>query len=93
MLGIVQKTATEQLDYDIDFARWMPDGDVLQGAGVAITPDDGTLTSPAYEIDGTVVKVWLAGGTAGASYNVDVTVATAAGRIKETCFKTRVRSC
>ncbi|CAH0532144.1 virion associated protein [Ralstonia phage UAM5] len=93
MLGIIQKSAAEQLDYDIDFSLWMSDGDVLQSAAVAITPSDGSLAVQSYEINGSVVKVWLSGGDPGLSYNVAVTVATAAGRIKEACFKIRVRGC
>lgn len=93
MLGIAQKTATEQLDYDVDYSRWIPEGDVIQAATVAITPDDGTLTDPSCQINGDVVKVWLSGGTAGKSYTVAVTVGTAAGRMKEACFGVRVRNC
>lgn len=93
MLGIAQKTVTEQLDYDIDFSKWIPDGDLLQSAAVAITPADGTLIANTYEIDGDIVKVWLSGGTEGKAYNVAVTVVTAASRIKEACFGVRVRKC
>ncbi|AAQ54996.2 virion-associated phage protein [Burkholderia phage Bcep22] len=93
MLGIVQKTTLEQLDYDVDFSRWIPDGDTIQAGAVEITPDDGTLVAVSYEINGQVVKVWLSGGTAGKSYTVAVTIGTAAGRMKEACFGVRVRNC
>ncbi|AFN39128.1 virion associated protein [Burkholderia phage BcepMigl] len=93
MLGIVQKTTVEQLDYDVDFSRWIPDGDTIQAATVDITPNDGTLVDESYEISGQVVKVWLSGGTVGTSYTVAVTIGTNAGRMKEACFGVRVRNC
>ncbi|CAB3972348.1 MULTISPECIES: hypothetical protein [Burkholderia] len=93
MLGIVQKIVTEQLDYDIDFERWLPDGDAIQAASVVVAPDDGVLTVPSYQINDSIVKVWLAGGSAGKSYTVSVIAGTVGGRIKEACFGVRMRNC
>jgi hypothetical protein len=90
MLGVFQKTVGEQLDYDIDFEKWLADEDVI--TMVDAIADDG-LTVDSTQINGMVVKVWLSGGVSGNSYEVRVTVSTDGGRIKDECFKIRVKDC
>lgn len=92
MLGIMKKAPDDQLDYDVDFSRWLDDGDTITTADAAVQPT-GELTISSVQVHGAVVKVWLAGGKPSASYTVDVKVATTGGRIKETCFKIRLRGC
>lgn len=89
-LGITIKRPDDVRDYDVNFSRWLPDGDTVQSA----TADAGEgLNVDSVQITDTTVKVWLSGGTSGQSYNVDVGVETTGGRAKQTCFRVRVRNC
>lgn len=94
MLGTTQKQPADQLDYDVDFEKWIPEDDTVTSAiAVASTIDDDAtpLVVDSVQLSGTIVKVWLSGGTDGQSYTVTVTASTAGGRIKEEEFKIRVR--
>lgn len=87
------KQPADQRDYDIDFARWIPDGDTITTATAIVTPivpaTDIVIESVA--ITSPVVKVWISGGLDGSTYKITVTASTTGGRIKETEFKLRVR--
>lgn len=91
MLGIVQKRPGDQLDYDIDFSRWMTGGDTITSVQAASSAADELPISTIQHTD-QAVKIWLPiGGVLGKSYDITVTVATAGGRIKETGFEVRIR--
>lgn len=90
MLGTVIKQPADVLDYDIDFERWLTDGDALSSA-VAVVDDDG-LTIDDVTVIGTVVKVWVSGGEDGATYKITATATTNDGRVKEEDFRIRVRN-
>lgn len=90
MASCMRKAPDDQLDYDVDFSRWLPDSDSL--ASVTATADTG-LDVLSASISGQVAKVWLAGGTLGVTYGVDVTVTTAEGRIKTESFNLRIMEC
>jgi hypothetical protein len=90
MLGIKRKNADDQIDYDIDFSRWLSDGDsVVSAEGQA----DKGIELLSVAVFGSVVKVWVAGGTAGQTYTVTITATSAESRVIEQCFKIRVTGC
>lgn len=91
MLGTIKKRPDDQLDYDIDFIKWLSEGDTLLDASAE--SDGEALVVNSVEVFGQVVKVWLSGGDAGASYKVDVTATTIQGRVKEVTFILRVTEC
>ena len=91
MLGTANKQPADQLDYDIDFERWLTDSDAVTGATATYTGDDATLTIQSVQIASPMVKVWIANGTDGSNYVITVTTNTAGGRIKQTEFKLRVK--
>lgn len=68
-------------DYDIGFTAWL--------AGLADTADSVTVTAStgitvdSYSLSGSVVKVWLSGGTANQRYVVTAALQTVGGRTKE----------
>lgn len=94
MLGMIQKQPADQLDYDIDYSRWLPDGDTITTVTTTVEPgEEDHLEVVSASISGTTVKVWLAGGQDGWTYKVTVVIATTGGRIKEADFKVRVRDC
>lgn len=87
-----EKAPGDVLDFDIDFSRWLPDGDEVQGATSAIS-GTGTLAVDSIEWSVDTVKVWLSGGADGEGYVVTVTMTTALGRTKEFCFQLKVKDC
>lgn len=91
MLGTVRKRAEDRLDYDVDFSKWLSDGDSVTLA--TVVADSVDLIVEDVTVVGTVVKLWLSAGVTGASYAVDVTATTAQGRIKEVTFNLRVTEC
>lgn len=89
-MNIYNKQPGDQLDYDVEFDNWMPDGDEITTVEVFLDKV-GELVIDQYQKSGLIVKVWLSGGISGCTYKVTVRVATAGARIKETEFKLRVR--
>lgn len=92
MLGTLQKRPADELDYDVDFSKWLVDDDVITSATAVVTPTGGMEVQSVSIVD-QVVKVWLIDGVDGSTYSALVTVATSGGRVKETEFKIRVRDC
>lgn len=89
MLGFKRQSVDDRLDYDIDFARWLSEDDTISDATATA---DG-LDIEAVQVFGQIVKVWVSGGVAGKSYQVDVTATTADGRVKDECFMIRISEC
>jgi hypothetical protein len=85
MLNTYVKQPTEVKDYDIDYSKWLtPSSDriVSVATGLRNAPDD-TLKVDRSEFTDDIVKVWVSGGTDGATYEVKVTVTTAGGRVDQ----------
>jgi hypothetical protein len=68
------------LDYSFTWADWLIGGDTIATASCVVDDTDVTVNSCTVVANGTVVVVWLGGGTAGERYHVTVTVVTAQGR-------------
>ena len=90
MLPTYTKQSVDQLDYDVDFTRWLPADDTITSVMVVLDVE-GDMEIESSSIASPVVKVWLSGGTHNTTYTVTVTVATLGGRIKETEFRIRVK--
>lgn len=92
ILGIIEKTPDERLDYDTDVSRWISSGDTIDTVETSIE-DTATVTVDDTSITDTRVKVWLTGGVAGESGMLTLLVTTAQGRTKELCYRLRVKDC
>lgn len=69
----------EQLDYDLDFTDALPSSDSITLASTSIDPVTvPPLSEVTTTIDtaGKIVTVWLSGGLAGTSYEVNVLATT-----------------
>lgn len=84
------KTESDTLDYDIDFTDWLNEPDAI--ASASVVADDGVDVAGS-QVFGPIVKLWLAGGETGHSYNVSVTTTTNEGRVVKVCFNLRVTGC
>lgn len=92
MSGVLMtKRPDERLDYAVDFSRWLPAGDSVVSSVNTITGSEATID--AAEVSGTSVTLWIEGGVDGETYTVSVEATTAQGRVKELCFRLRVRDC
>ncbi len=94
MLGIKQMAPGDRQDFDIDFSDWIPDGDSITTVECTVDPD-GDVAVDDTEIASPSVKVWVVAPADApeATYEIDVKVTTAGGRIKTVCFKVRVKDC
>lgn len=87
------KQTRDQLDYDVDFSIWIPEGDIITTAEATLDIE-GDLQIDATQIDpelGQIIKVWLSGGIDGKTYKITVAASTSQGRVKETEFRLRVK--
>lgn len=91
MLGTVRKRPDDQLDYDVTFERWLSDGDTITDATAVADPVGVNIDRVV--VFGDVVKVWVSGGTTGASHTIIVTATTTQGRVKEVTFNLRIVEC
>ena len=89
IIASFDKFKNERQDYDIDFTNWLRTwGDSISSFNVAA---DTGITIASSSLAGSVVKVWVADGVNGSSYNITATVTTAAGRIKQATITIKVR--
>jgi hypothetical protein len=91
LLDTKTKQPAEKLDFDIEYEDWLTAGDGITTEKTTVEIDQPGLTSPFHTASGTTLKVWLVGGTDGATYRVTVTVETDDGRIKQDEFKVKVK--
>jgi hypothetical protein len=78
-----RKDPDANLDYGFDWSDWLETGEALN-ASVWDVP--AGLVEGAKQLGTSATKVWLSGGTAGATYTVSNQVTTDAGRIDERSF-------
>lgn len=89
MIDVVTKDPNDTLDYEVDFARWLPEADTVAGATVLI---EGTVTeAQPVDLTATMVRVWLQGGAAGETATITVRATTAGARVKDFTFKLRIK--
>ncbi len=76
-------------DFTRDWSAYLvPREDTIATSTWTATPDGITIDSDTH--DDTTATVWLAGGTAGVTYDVVNTITTADGRTKERTTFVRV---
>lgn len=92
-LANLEKTPSDHLDYDIDFGRWLPEGDIITDATAAIADSTVMFSISDVEVSEQVVRVWVDGGLDGEESEIAIYATTQGGRYKEACFKLRIREC
>jgi len=91
ILGTFTKQPNEVLDYDIDYTSWLSETDFVVSD---ITTVDGVglvIDSSIVINSGTKLKIWLSGGTDGATYKITARVTTSDARVKEDEFRVRIK--
>lgn len=90
-LVLMVKAPDDVLDYDVDFAKWLPDGDRIISIEASI--DGSTATITKTEFSDAAVKIWASGGLDGETAHISIDATTLQGRTKDTCFKLRIKDC
>lgn len=85
-IAVFPKDPLAVSDYTIDWKAWLGDDTI---ATVTWTVPAG-ITNVGELSSISTTTIWLAGGTAGTSYSVYVTVTTAAGRTEKRTIKINV---
>ena len=92
LIATFEKQPADVLDYDIDYATWLPDNDAIAEAVATVTPVGGMEVDLTLVIqDNTRVKIWVSGGVSGTTYKVEITVTTDDGRVKQDEVRFRVK--
>lgn len=91
MLPTRMKGSEDRLDYDVDFRKWIPDGDRIMSAEASSSSESVSVTD--YIIDTPTVKLWIEGGEPGETAIIRAKITTQQGRIKEVCFRLRITNC
>lgn len=92
-LAVYMKRPADQLDYGVDFSRWLPAGDTIIGAVPQVVPVESGVSAiilPQH-IGPDSVTVWASGGESGKTATIIVTATTAQNRVKQVEFQIRVR--
>jgi hypothetical protein len=78
---VITKVPVDVLDYDFDFARWLPADDRIVDSVAEIS----SSTAVVDKIDqaDAVARVWISGGDVGDAGTVTVTITTLGGRTKQ----------
>lgn len=98
---MILKTFTKQpadvKDYDVRYADWLGEmTDTLVSVAIPVVTCLTDSADTALVVDSTSVtsdtlKLWMSGGTAGATYKVSFVVTTAGGREDQSELKFNVR--
>lgn len=89
ILNTFIKQPAEVLDYDIDYSGSLDAGDSI--VAKTVIADTGISVDTSLIVGGNTVKIWISGGTNGATYKVTSRVTTAAGRVREDEIKIKVK--
>jgi len=90
-MDIFTKPDTAKWDYDVDFSRFLSDGDTITEATAVVLEADSMVSIPLVTVQPDTVKVWLVDGVAGKTATIEVTATTQFGRIDPVKFKVRIK--
>ena len=85
------KQPAERLDYAVDFARWLDDGDTISSATAEATAN--TVSIEQVQNTSDTVRMVVSGGSDGDKAHIEITATTTAGLIKIACVEIRVKDC
>ena len=90
-LATLTKAPADVLDYDVSFDEWLTNDDRITGLVSEI--DGSTAVVDRYDYTDRSVRIWISGGQAGDTAQVNLTVMTLQGRTKAECFRLRIKEC
>lgn len=73
------KYAADTDGFTFNLSAWLGEADALAGTpAITVSPSGTTVAS--VTVAGSLVTVWISGGTAGATYTIDMRAQTTGGR-------------
>lgn len=84
----VEKDPSALLDYKLDWAAWLPEGDAIASVLWNVSPG---ITKVEESNTASTATVWISGGVAGQTYSVACRITTNDGRVDERSFRVQVR--
>lgn len=92
LLGRLTKQPAERQNYYVRYSEYLQEGEVLMSVtGTIDVAGELYMVGPTIMPNEQDVEFWLEGGVAGNSYNVEITVITSIGNIKQDEFKVKVK--
>lgn len=88
MLGTLTKDPNDSLDYQINWARWLSDGETVAASAWTV-PSGLTLVASSFTTTTTIARI--SGGTVSQTYNVQNRITTSSGQIKDESVNLRIR--
>lgn len=82
----IWKSASERIDWVIDYSRWLIDGDTL--ASVEATAPDGLSVDVIH--DSSLATIWVSGGDHGKQYRVPIRITSQQGRVLNETMRVRI---
>lgn len=92
VLANLEKTSADRLDYDIDYSKWLTEGDLIVSAMAEISDASSvSFIIDTIEVAEQMARVWISSGVNGDISEVAVFATTQAGRIKEARFSLLIK--
>ena len=91
MMQAFEKDPNATLDYVVDWSKWLQQGETISTSSWTVPAGLTQPATPAASNTATTATVWLAGGTAGANYDVSNRITTSAGRTDDRTIRIIVR--
>lgn len=92
LLGRLTKQPAERQNYYVRYSEYLQEGEVLMSVtGIIDVAGELYMVGPTIMPNEQDVEFWLEGGVASNSYNVEITVITSIGNIKQDEFKVKVK--
>lgn len=92
LLGRLTKQPAERQNYYVRCSEYLQEGEVLMSVtGTIDVAGELYMVGPTIMPNEQDVEFWLEGGVAGNRYNVEITVITSIGNIKQDEFKVKVK--
>ena len=80
-----------RLDYSMNWAPWLPDGDTIDVSTWSIEPVGPTLSSASVSVSGLVATVYVEGATEGETYILTNHIVTIGAREDDRSVKLKVK--
>lgn len=87
--SVVDKDPDSVLDWEWDWATWLPAGDTIASGTIIITPAGLTLNSSSNTSSSFIM--WLSNGVSGILYDVTNRIWTTGGRKEDSTIFVRIK--
>lgn len=87
MAKVYLKDPEAVLDYAVDWSSWLQATETIQSYTVTVPQG---ITNDSDSENAGIVTMWLSGGSAGTTYDIEVKIVTSLARTDERTFQVKV---